>query len=95
MYGTTMIATLAEGVSADDVRAELTAWEQERKVPGFVSSHVLLADDAKTVVNVAIFESKEAYAALADDPDQDAWWQKHYAPLLQGEPKWIDGSWIS
>lgn len=95
MYGTTMIGTLAEGVTADDVRAELEAWEKERNVPGFQSSHVLLADDGRTVVNVAVFESKQAYQALADDPAQDTWWQEHYAKLLDGEPRWIDGAWIS
>lgn len=95
MYGTTMIGTLASGVRADDVRAELKAWEQERRPDGYQSSHVLISDDGTTVVNVALFDSKEAYAALADDPAQDKWWREHYAPLLQGEPRWIDGAWIS
>ena len=95
MYGTTMIGTLAHGVSADKVKAEISAWESARKVKGFVSSHVLVADDGETIINVAVFDSKESYMALADDPEQDEWWQKHYAPLLAGEPKWIDGSWIS
>jgi hypothetical protein len=95
MYGTTMIGTLANGVTADKLRAELKEWESERQVKGFVSSHVLLADDGETIINVAVFDSKESYMALADDPAQDEWWQKHYAPLLAGEPKWIDGSWIS
>jgi hypothetical protein len=95
MYGTTMIGALAQGVSPDKVRAELKAWEQERDVDGYMSSHVMISDDGKTVVNVAVFESKEKYLALADDPGQDEWWQKHYAPLLQGDPQWIDGTWIS
>ena len=95
MYGTTMIGTMADGVSIDDVRSELQAWEAERRPSGYVSSHVLVGDDGRTVVNVAVFESKESYLALADDPAQAEWWQKHYAPLLAGEPKWIDGSWIS
>lgn len=95
MYGTTMIGTLADGVSADKVRAELKAWEQERRPDGYQSSHVLISDDGRTVVNVAVFDSKEAYVALADDPGQDQWWREHYAPLLQGEPRWIDGDWIS
>lgn len=95
MYGTTMIGTLAHQVSADDVRAELTAWEKERSVAGYVSSHVLISDDGRTIVNVAVFESKDAYQALADDPAQDEWWRAHYAPLLEGEPRWIDGAWIS
>jgi len=95
MYGTTMIGTMADGVSIEDVRSELKAWEAERHPAGYVSSHVLVADDGKTVVNVAVFDSKDSYMALADDPAQDEWWQKHYAPLLAGEPRWIDCSWIS
>lgn len=95
MYGTTMIGTLADGVSASDVETEIKAWEKQRDVPGFLSSHVMVSDDGKTVINVAVFDSKESYTKLADDPQQDEWWQKHYAPLLAGEPKWIDGAWIS
>jgi len=95
MYGTTMIGTMADGVSIEDVRSELKEWEAERHPAGYVSSHVLVADDGKTVVNVAVFDSKESYMALADDPAQAEWWPKHYAPLLAGEPRWIDGSWIS
>ena len=95
MYGTTMIATLAPGVGVDKVRAEIDLWEKEHHPVGYQASHVLIGDDGHTIVNVAIFDSKESYQALADNPAQDAWWQKHYAPLLDGEPRWIDGRWIS
>lgn len=95
MYGTTMIGTKASGVTVDQIRDELKAWESQRKVKGFVSSHVMVGDDDETIINVAVFDSKESYLALADDPEQDEWYQKHYAPLLAGEPKWIDGTWIS
>jgi hypothetical protein len=95
MYGTTMIGTIASGVTVDAIRDELKAWEAERKPKGYLSSHVLVGDDGATVVNVAVFDSKESYLALADDPAQDEWWQTHYARLLAGEPKWIDGAWIS
>ena len=95
MYGTTMIGTLAAGVDADKVRSVIDSWEKEHHPAGFQSSHVLVGDDGRTVVNVAVFDSKETYQALADNPEQDTWWQEHYAPLLDGEPQWIDGSWIS
>jgi antibiotic biosynthesis monooxygenase (ABM) superfamily enzyme len=95
MYGTTMIGTLASGVTVKDVEAEMKAWEAQHHPAGYVSSHVMVADDGKTVINVAMFENQELYMALADSPEQDEWWQKHYAPLLDGEPRWIDGSWIS
>ena len=95
MYGTTMIGTKASGVTIEQIQAELKSWEQQRKVEGYVSSHVMLAEDGETIVNVAVFDSKDSYLALADDPQQDEWWQKHYMPLLAGEPRWIDGTWIS
>lgn len=95
MYGTTMIGKLAAGVTADDVTNELKNWTSQRQVPGYMSSHILVGDDGKTVVNVAVFESKEAYFALANDPEQSKWWEEHYAPLLDGEPTWIDGAWVS
>jgi antibiotic biosynthesis monooxygenase (ABM) superfamily enzyme len=94
MYGTTMIGKLADGVTAEQIHAELKAWEAERTVPGYLSSHVMIADDGRTVINVAVFDTKENYMALADDPVQDDWWQKHYAPMLDGEPQWIDGIWV-
>ena len=95
MYGTTMIGKMAPGVTGDKIRAELQAWEAERKPPGYMSSHVLIGDDGRTVVNVAVFESKESYLALADDPKQDEWWRTHYAPMLDGDPQWLDGEWIA
>ena len=94
MYGSTMIGKLADGVTAEQVQAELKAWEAERSVPGYLSSHVMIADDGRTVINVAVFDTKENYMALADDPAQDDWWQNHYAPMLDGDPQWIDGNWI-
>ena len=95
MYGTTMIGKLADGVSAEQIKAELKAWETERDVPGYLSSHVMVTEDGRTIVNVAVFENKETYMALADDPAQDEWYQKHYAPLLDGDPQWIDGAWLT
>lgn len=94
MYGTAMIGTLATGVSADELRKELEAWREERQTPGWVDGHILLADDGTTVVNVALFESKDAYMRLADDPEQDKWWSERMAPKLSGEPRWVDGTWV-
>lgn len=90
-----MIGKLAAGVKADQVRAELTAWESDRKVPGYLSSHVMIADDESTIVNVAVFDSRENYVALAEDPMQDEWYRERFAPMLDGEPQWIDGVWIA
>jgi hypothetical protein len=40
-----------------------------------------------------VFQSKEEYLGLAVHPDQDAWWQTRMAPLIEGDPKWVDGVW--
>ena len=90
-----MIGKLAAGANAAQFGAELKAWEAERDVPGYMSSHVMITEDGTTVVNVAVFDTKENYMALADDPAQDDWYQKHLAPLLDGDPQWIDGNWIT
>lgn len=41
-----------------------------------------------------VFESKEKYVALANNPAQDEWSSNVMAPLLDGDPQWIDGSWL-
>lgn len=94
MYGTAMMGTLATGVTADDLRNELETWRDERRTPGWVDGHILVADDGRTIVNVALFESKDAYLRLADDPEQDKWWTERMAPKLADEPRWIDGTWV-
>ena len=92
-YGTIMIAKLRDGVSVGDWQKGLEEWKAERNVPGFQGAYLLVSDDNKTLVNCVIFESKELYLELANDPEQDAWHQAKVAPLLDGEPQWIDGTW--
>lgn len=91
MYGTVMIGKL-KGSQADLLSAS-TKWRDERNVPGYVKEDTLFADDGTTVVVTVWFNSKEEYMKLADDPEQDRWWRETFAPLLHGEPQWIDGSW--
>jgi hypothetical protein len=93
MYGSVMIGRLAAPI--EKVEAVSKAWERGKgaSTPGFLESVVLEADDGKTVVVGARFEDKATYLALADDPDQDRWWREEMAPLLDGEPQWIDGTW--
>ena len=92
-YGTIMIGKLkATGTSQSLVDA-LKKWE-ERKVPGFQGNYTLLSDDRPTVVSCVTFESKESYLALANKPEQDEWWRTVMAPMLDGDPQWIDGEWV-
>jgi hypothetical protein len=93
MYGTVMIGKLK--VPAEEIDRVAREWNADRKVPGFVRSEVLVGDDGTTVVNNVWFESREHYLKLADDPEQDRWWREKMAPLFDGEPQWIDGSWLS
>jgi hypothetical protein len=92
MYGTVMIAR--PSVSIEELRARSEKWEANRSPSiGYVDQWVMAADDGRLVMAVR-FESKEKYLALADDPSQDEWWSTEMAPLLAGDPEWIDGEWI-
>jgi hypothetical protein len=93
MYGTVMIGTLK--VPYDEVVRAEKEWDAQRQVPGYVRVDLLRADDGQTIVMAVQFESKEQYVALADDPRQDEWWRTVMAPMLDGEPQWIDGTWES
>ena len=92
-YGTIMIGKLATGTSVSDWRKGLEDWKRERKVAGFQGEYTLIGDDGHTIVSCVTFESKDLYTKLADDPAQDKWYSERVAPLLDGEPQWIDGTW--
>lgn len=93
MYGTVMIAR--PKISMDEFRAIGEKWSTERTPPpGWVDTMVMAADDGRIVMAVR-FDSKESYAALADDPGQDEWYRTVLAPAIEGEPEWIDGHWES
>ncbi|MCZ3389912.1 MAG: hypothetical protein LH645_12550 [Actinomycetia bacterium] len=90
MYGTVMLANIKGSV--DEMQARVERWAKERDAVGYVDQRVLIAGDGRIVVAVR-FDSKAQYEALADDPEQDKWWQAEMVPLLNGEPEWIDGEW--
>lgn len=90
-YGTVMVGRLADGVSVDDWLRGLKEWET-RKVPGFQGEYTFLADDGR-LISCVVFDSKEQYVALSNDPEQDTWWTEKARPLLAADPEWIDGTW--
>lgn len=92
MYGTVMTCRLRGSI--EDVVQEMKAWEAERHAPGYVDSHVLIADDGRTMVQMVRFTDKAAYEALADDAEQAKWYEEHVEPLIEGEATWTDGTWI-
>jgi len=87
-YGTVMTAKLTVSFDAFE-----KAVSDRPNPPGFVRGSVMRADDGVTVVGAFIFESKEAYLALADNPEQAQWYGEVVAPMLDGEATWIDGHW--
>jgi hypothetical protein len=92
MYGTVMVGTLAEGTTIEDLDGVMKEW-LDRRVDGFVDERVLLGDDGRSVVMAVRFRDRPAYVALADDPEQDAFYTQKIAPLMAGEVQWFDGEW--
>ena len=93
MYGTVMIARLAAGTSPEVFTETLRAYSNRERSDGFVDANILITDDGTQVVVTTRFASKEQYWALADASDQDDWYQTTMAPMLAGDPTWIDGAW--
>ncbi len=93
MYGTVMIAKMAQGVTLQDFDVMSKEW-LDRHVDGFVDEQVMLADDGRVVTAVR-FRDKDAYLALAEAPEQDAFYATRIQPLLEGDPQWIDGEWVA
>jgi heme-degrading monooxygenase HmoA len=64
---------------------------EEHQPKGFVASYVYQLDsDPNEFLLVAVFESKEAYFANAQSPEQDADYQKLRQHLIH-DPEWHDG----
>jgi antibiotic biosynthesis monooxygenase (ABM) superfamily enzyme len=59
-------------------------------VQGFVGGEVYRAiGDRRQFINVARFASAEAARAVADDPEQDAWYRR-LVELCEAEPVFTD-----
>lgn len=93
MYGTVARARIKDGTLAE-VLALGEQWNTERgpQVPGAIASYWFQSDsDPNEITIVAIFRDRETYHANANDPAQDAWYQR-LRPLLDGETTWNDGT---
>jgi len=91
-YGTVYRMRPKPGAEAQVV-ALLEEWERDRKpkVRGAIGGYVFRPENAPgQLIGVAIFRDRESYRANADDPDQDAWYQRLRA-LLEADPEWEDG----
>jgi quinol monooxygenase YgiN len=89
MYGTIAKIQLKPDKESEAIRL---LWEFEGdRVPGEVSEHLYRSDENPDEYYLAVvFESREAYLANADSPEQDARYRR-LAALFAAEPEWHDG----
>jgi len=89
MYGT--IARMRIKPDAEKQFIEFTKDESDLNIPGFIAQYVYRMDnDPNEYYLVVLFESRDAYFANADNPEQDARYRKFRA-LLESDPEWHDG----
>ena len=68
---------------------------REAQLPGLVGGFTYRMDDDPDVYYQAVvFESREAYRALAESSEQDARYRELVA-ILEGPPEWHDGVVVS
>ena len=88
MYGTIAKMKVKPGAIEN-----LKKWgpEQEGQNRGAMAIYAFqMDDDADEVYTVAVFESKEAYVANAESPEQDKLYRQ-MLKWLEDEPEWHDG----
>lgn len=84
----------AKAGQEDAMVALLEDWERNRRphAPGFVSAEVFRdIKDPRSFINIARFESAEAAQAVANNPDQDAWYRR-LVDLCESGPVFTDCS---
>ena len=95
MYGTIFRMKVKTG-QEQKLLGMFQQWENERKpkVKGAVTSLVLRPDNRPgELIGVAVFRDKASYAANANDPVQDKWYQE-MRKLLLADPQWQDGEYV-
>ena len=89
MFGTIARFRLLPG-KEKELQALFEEYRQAR-YKGLVAEHIYRTDaDPDVYFMAVIFESRAAYFANADSPDQDARYRKFRA-LLAEDPEWHDG----
>jgi len=93
MYGT--VARMKVKHENLEKLRELMATVESRPVQGYVSTHVLVPDTWQDeVLMVVMFEDRLSYMKNADDPAMHEDFLK-YRALLEDDPEWNDGEWLS
>ena len=89
-----MYGTLARYRVKPGMMQKLLDFETDIKdsgMKGFIAEFTLSTDaDPNVCYELVIFENKEAYQAVADDPDQDKRYHQ-LLELLEAPPEWHDG----
>lgn len=96
MYGSIFRMRIKPGHEAE-ASAWIDEWWREcaPNVPGALAGYVLRSDrDAGDTLGVAIFADRASYHANANDPAQAQWYQ-HLRDLLEADPQWEDGEFVS
>lgn len=89
MYGTVARLRLKPGM--EERMHQFNRDFESAKVPGWVADYVYRMDaDANDYYLVVIFDTREAYAANANSPEQHARYL-HLLEMIEGEPEWHDG----
>ncbi len=89
MYGTIAQLRLKEG--REEALSALIREFEAADVPGAMGEFIYRMDNDPQEYYIAVmFESKEAYFANANSPEQDARYRK-MLELVEGEPEWHDG----
>ena|SRR5438093_9949717 len=92
MFGSVFRVKVKPG-SYDKLQEVIASWNRDRapKAVGTQGSYALHSkDDPNEMWVMAIFDTEENYYKNANDPDQDAWFQKMRANL-ESDPEWHDG----
>ena len=93
MYGT-VARMKVQRERVDELRALMDSIGP-RPVEGYRSTHILIPDDGRDEVILAVyFDDKASYVKNADDPAMHEDYLK-YRALLDADPEWTDGEWIT
>lgn len=88
MYGTIARLRVKPGQEAN---LRQMGEQAASEIPGFAFQYVYRSDsDPQEFWLVVGFDSKEAYVANAQSPEQDARYQQ-FRQLLDADPEWHDG----
>jgi heme-degrading monooxygenase HmoA len=89
MYGT--IARMLVRPDADSSIDQVLRAQVDQMIPGHIATYVFRSDHDPHEFHVGVlFESRAAYAANAESPEQDARFRE-LRNILAADPEWHDG----